>query len=154
MLYYVWFMIYLFNCVYNFNNCLNFIIFSNMFNIVSRYIVARYIKNCQAFLLDIYSWSAITKLQKQVVKMYKIQLIPLLHIIYHGAVFTFPISQSFLQTWGCVLLKRQLKNPNITPFITPSHPTSSIQNCTKITHNLIQTPKSTSILTSITPIFS
>lgn len=48
--------------------------------------------------------------------MYEIQLIPLLHIIYHGAVFTFPISQSFLQTWGCVLLARQLKNPNYHSF--------------------------------------
>ena len=65
-------------------------------------------------------------------------------LIHTPGVFTFSVSAAFLPGWGCVPLKRRPPNPNHrfhTHFI----------NCIKFSHNSLESPKTTSVPTSINP---
>ena len=63
-----------------------------------------------------------------------------------GGIFTFSITAVFSPGMGCVLLKRKPPNLNHRFY-------AHFINCVKFSHNSPKTPKITSILTSIKPLY-
>lgn len=84
--------------------------------------------------------------QKQLAKMYNIQLMTL-YPLKHGGYFTLFFCHFFPKTWGWVPFT------HLTPNLISRNPPPSILNCFKITHNSLFNPKSTSTPTSVKPLY-